>query len=185
LFYRSNLLDRVLDGRRVSFEDVERADNLVQGTLILYVLGFLTTGIVFIVWQYRFAKNAERLTGPLGLRPGWAIGGWFIPLAAPVLAAIQLDQADRRSGGRRPHGDRARPLVIAWLVAWYLGVIVFVVATAVRPDYDDNDIDAARDFVQADRIAAAGFALIVAAGVLAVLIVRKVSARQHDATGGA
>ena len=42
-------------------------------------------GVVFIIWQFRHAKNAQVLGARGGLGPGWAIGGWFIPLANYVL----------------------------------------------------------------------------------------------------
>lgn len=181
LFHRTRVVDRFLDGERVSFSDVDRADNLVQGTTLLFLLGFVVAGIVWIVWQYRLASNAERFTGRLGLRPGWAIGGWFIPLAAPVLAAIQLVQADRRAGDR-PRLAPAKPLVIAWLVVLYAGWVLNAVGSGIRPDFEQEGGEL-RDFARADRLAAVGFALVAVAGVLAVLMVRKLSTRQHAAAG--
>ncbi len=174
-FYRAGLADRLLDGGRVTFDDLNRADGLVQGTSILYLLALITSGIVWIVWQHRYASNAQRLGGKLGLRPGWAIGGWFIPLAGPVLAAVQLSQAVRDTDDRRGAGW----LIPAWVVAWFAGGSAAGVGAAMRPDSEDpGDL---RDFARADRVAGVGAALITVAGVLAVLMVRQLSSRQTRA----
>src|SRR5262245_14862724 len=52
------------------------ATYLVVGLVLVY------TAVVFIVWLYRARRNLA-IWGILGLGwgPGWAIGGWFIPLA--------------------------------------------------------------------------------------------------------
>jgi hypothetical protein len=52
---------------------------------------------LFITWQYRHAKNARLLGQQGGLGPGWAVGGWFIPLANFVLPAVQLFGASAMS----------------------------------------------------------------------------------------
>ncbi len=51
----------------------------------------------FIVWQFRHAKNARALGERGGLGPGWAIGGWFVPLANFVLPGVQIHQSSRMS----------------------------------------------------------------------------------------
>jgi len=174
-FYRARLADRLLDGGLVTFDDLNRADSLVQGTSILYLLALITAGIVWIVWQHRYASNAQRLGGKLGLGPGWAIGGWFIPLAAPVLAAVQLSQAVRETDDRRAAGW----LIPAWVVAWFVGGVIAAVGATMRPDSEDpGDL---RDFARADCVAGVGAALITAAGVLAVLMIRNLSSRQTRA----
>lgn len=174
-FYRARLADRFLDHGDVSLlDDIDQADGLVQGTAILYLLTLIPTGILFIMWQHRYAKNADRLGGKLGLGPGWAIGGWFIPVAGPVLAAVQLSQAARQSDDRRGVG-----FIPAWVVAWFIGGTVGWVGAAMRPD-NDNPGDL-RDFARADRVTGVGAALIAVAGVLAVVMVRQLSAGQTRA----
>ncbi len=53
--------------------------------------------MVFIIWQFRHAKNAQVLGAYGGLGPGWAIGGWFVPFANYVLPAMQMHQSSRAS----------------------------------------------------------------------------------------
>ncbi|RZQ63434.1 DUF4328 domain-containing protein [Amycolatopsis suaedae] len=60
-------------------EAIERADSSVAVWEACFVLLNLATGIVFIIWQHRHATNAVALRGPLGLGPGWAIGGCSFP----------------------------------------------------------------------------------------------------------
>ena len=52
----------------------------------LWLALFVATATVFIIWQFRSAKNNEVL-GRIHPRytPGWSIGGWFIPFANLVI----------------------------------------------------------------------------------------------------
>lgn len=48
---------------------------------VLYVVIFLVTGILFLLWTYLANRNARSL-GATGMKftPGWAIGWYFIPI---------------------------------------------------------------------------------------------------------
>jgi hypothetical protein len=85
---RASALEDYVDGPG-TYRAVESAEAAVGATAALYLVGVLATGIVFIVWQHRHSTNARALRGPSGLGPGWAIGGWFIPVR------------QRRAAGRR------------------------------------------------------------------------------------
>lgn len=165
------------------------ATGTFAGMLVLYVLLVLAAGVVFIVWQFRHAANAQARRGSLGLGPGWAIGGWFIPVANYVLPAIQLHQSARASdpetgpGPSPGSGGRAPGVIIAWALAYALGNIVFAVGVAIYSSGIDemgfvNDPDA---MTTGDRLGATGMLIVAAAAVLAILMVRKLSARQADA----
>lgn len=75
---------------------------------------FVLTGLAFIQWLYRARLDLER-RGAAGLtwRPGWAIGGWFIPIAnlvIPLLVVNEIDQA----GPRRP----GHWIFVSWATVW-------------------------------------------------------------------
>jgi len=89
---------------------------------LMLALGFLIsaplqfTGIAVLVlllmWSYRLAQNGVALGLPAQRTPGWAIGGWFIPIANlwfPYESIRDTLPADRR------------PTVLRWWLA-YLGI---------------------------------------------------------------
>jgi hypothetical protein len=73
---------------------------------------FALTGLAFLQWRYRARRGLDRL-GATGLtwRPGWAIGGWFIPIANLVIPLLVVNEIDR-AGPRRP----GRWVFAAWAV---------------------------------------------------------------------
>ena len=100
--------------------------------------------ITFIIWQFRHAKNAQVLGSYGGLGPGWAIGGWFIPVANYVLPAVQLHQSSRSSDvaarrqGRRGQGSG---LVILWAILWGLSSLTFVGGGGLAPTDSEGNFE--------------------------------------------
>lgn len=173
LFNRATLVDKFPGGATLA--EIDDADNAVLGALAIFGISWLAAGILFIIWQYRYATNATALSGPLGLGPGWAIGGWFIPLANLVLPFLQIRQSARASGG-------IPGIVVGWYVVYLAGVLMIASGSGTRPNAQDtfrNASEAIDKFVQADRISAAGFIVYGAAGVLAILMIRALSAAQE------
>ncbi|MGQ0617139.1 MAG: DUF4328 domain-containing protein [Acidimicrobiia bacterium] len=171
-----------------TFRELDDADNLVNGWLGGWGLGFLATAVVFIIWQHRHATNAERLAGPLRLGPGWAVGGWFVPIGNLVLPALQLREASRASDpGPLPPGTRGRPagIILAWAIVFGIGSLGLIGAIGQRPT--DEELaeasfsrfdDVTEEFRQADNTAGVAMVLFGAAGVLAAVMVGALSARQ-------
>jgi hypothetical protein len=157
---------------------LDSADNLVFTQLIIMVLVVLATAIVFIVWQYRYAVNAVTLGGPIGLGPGWAIGGWFIPLANFVLPFLQVRQSTKASLGKVP------AVVTFWTIAYIAGLVIQAAGSTTRPKKTDTFTSAQAvfdAFAKADRISAVGMIVYAAAGVIALLMVRSLTVRQQEA----
>nr|WP_276607218.1 DUF4328 domain-containing protein [Streptomyces sp. A0958] len=74
--------DGMADGfRSVSDAELDRADTLYGAAGTLQLLTLLATAVVFLVWLRRIRLNAE-VFDPRAhtLRPGWAIGAWFVPI---------------------------------------------------------------------------------------------------------
>jgi hypothetical protein len=182
---RAQTVDRLLDGGNVSFADLDNADDMVVTAVVIYALGVLTTGIVFIIWQFRHAQNAEALSGPGGLSPGWAIGGWFIPCANIALPAVQLFQSSRASDPTLPAGARSQnaqgnPLVVVWGLA-YGAVNLFsgLSRQLLYPNaYDPAAFDQVRDGISADNSSAIGFFTTAAVAGVAIAMVRSTTRRQ-------
>ena len=66
----------------------------------------LVVGILFLIWFHRAATVARRIGRRARRSPGWAVGGWFIPIGnlfLPYQSARDLfrpDDPDRRTAGR-------------------------------------------------------------------------------------
>lgn len=195
---RASLVDDILDGENVSFNEIDDADSTVLGAVGIWGLGALATGIVFIVWQYRHARNAELLGHTNGLGSGWAIGGWFIPCANFVLPTIQLFQASRASDpahvdpsrqapGTAPTG-RGNSLVVLWGIAYGAGNLFGGGGRAVAyPDaYAATADDGLEQGMGADRMWSIGFFVLAVAAVLGIAMVTSLTKRQSariDAMG--
>ena len=159
--------------------DLDHADDLVGSTSAIWFALFLATATVFIIWQWRSAKNNEML-GRIQPRytPGWSIGGWFIPFAnfvIPVRIVLDLWQgSDPETRNYRDWRGLVRWPVIAWWWGFYLlGNLVFRVSAS-----GDNSLDQVRT---ADQAASVGMAFIAVAAVLAIVVVRTITSRQETA----
>ncbi|MGQ5228747.1 DUF4328 domain-containing protein [Streptomyces sp. yara] len=156
---------------------VDRAVWAVGMTTSMYVLGLLGTATLFIIWFHRVRHNAEVFAPDVQRRrPGWAIGGWFIPfanlfiprgIAADVLRASQPD----------PYASEVRHqgLLNAWWGMWIASNIFDRFAT---DRYDEaSDPQAVHD---AAGWLMTGSALDLVSAVLALLFVRRLTAAQND-----
>jgi hypothetical protein len=189
LFHRASVLNDFRGFGGVTIQDISDADSQVSGAVGLLQFGIIATGILWIIWQFRFAKNAQALRGNYGLAPGWAIGGWFIPLGNLVLPQLQLFQAAKASDPDLPPGQaaasgRAPASVPAWWVAYDLAGTLFAIGALTRPNKNAFDFDLDR-FVRADRVSAFACLVYIVAAVIAIFMVRALSDRQMRAAPSA
>ena len=179
LFYRSSLLFDAAEGDLPGASEADAVDAGVAASVVLHVLLALATGVVFIVWQYRHAKNAEILGQSGGLRAGWAIGGWFIPLANLVLPAIQIFGSGRVSNDRPGRGPG---IVVPWAILLGLAWLLQGVRAGISPTDESlttrSDIEAA---AASDVIGGFAMLVLIAAAVLCIVMVRSLTTRQDRA----
>ncbi|MFE5591787.1 DUF4328 domain-containing protein [Streptomyces sp. NPDC056549] len=148
----------------------------------MQVMVFVATIVVFIIWFHRLRSNAEVWAGDLqGRKPGWAIGGWFIPIGnlwIPRAIAADIWRASRW----QPYAaDGARELTLlnAWWTFW---IIDWIVGRAASLLYRGADTQEAYD--SAAAWALASYTVNIVAAVLAILVVRRLTSMQHaKATG--
>lgn len=152
---------------------------------LAYIAATLATGVVFIIWQYRLARNAQDLRGPLGLGPGWAIGAWFIPIANLFMPHMQLRHSVRAIGNGHVPG-----VVTAWTALFVSGpALMLLSGTAMddpSPTYFGGESAArsiAESYARSDGIAGFAFVAMTAAAVAAILMVREVTKLQSAAAG--
>jgi hypothetical protein len=190
-FNRAGLIDDVIENPiSVDEQDLFDADDGVAAFSGLHVLGVLATGIVFIIWQFRHAKNAEALGARGGLGAGWAIGGWFVPVGNLVLPTVQIFQSSKASAvSDRQQGvaPKGAPIVVVWGLAWALAIVMLAAGGALAPDTDDegnftvNSLEDLEDVASSDRTAGMAHVVMIGVAVLAIVMVRGLSNKQTDA----
>jgi hypothetical protein len=160
---------------------LHNADAFVSTMAVLWTLGVLATAALFITWQWRSAKNAELSTGPLRWSPGWSIGGWFIPFAnwvIPYLCIQEISQSTTRHADGLPSDERS-------LVPWWWAA--FVGATLLRligNGMAGGDLTYSQ-LRNRDAVWCVASLLGVAAAVLGILVVRRLTEAQQAVRGTA
>jgi hypothetical protein len=169
-----------------TFDIVNRAndsDDLVRAAaLILFLLG-LATAVVFIVWMWRAAKNNEAL-GRLNPRfgPGWSIGGWFIPLANFVIPILIMQDLWRGSDPSVARGDPGwRSGRGSGLLGWWWGFwVLTTLRVFVGGDNANSGSTSLSDIKRSNQLAEVALVAHVVSAVLAIRVVRKLTARQEE-----
>ena len=186
-FNRASLLDEVADGGFPGFQELLDSDDAVGGAMAAHALLGLALAATLISWQFRHAKNAQALGERGGLGPGWAIGGWFIPVAFWVLPGVQLHQSSRLSdpAATAAPGTRgkAQPVIVVWMVLLAVSSVLFIAGGGLRPTDDDgnvqiNGVSDIRDAASGDRTAGIAMIGFVATAIVGAVMVRSMSTRQ-------
>ncbi|MFB4422414.1 DUF4328 domain-containing protein [Streptomyces sp. QL37] len=156
-----------------------RAENLYGMAGGLQTLALLATAVVFIIWFHRVRVNAEVFdAGVQPMRPGWAIGAWFVPfgnlwLPRRVAGGVWAASARTDRDGSRRAVSHA-PLDLWWTL-WVVATLFSQVATRI---YAHSELPSeTRDAV---ALVMAADALDIAAAVLAILLVRKLTRMQGE-----
>ncbi|MFJ5924314.1 DUF4328 domain-containing protein [Kitasatospora sp. NPDC092948] len=162
-----------------SVADLEAADNdaltaVSSSTLLMAVL-WIATGGTFLVWLWRARINAESLGGRDMQRRTriWVVGSWIAPVVNlwyPYQIVSDIWQA---SAPRRP---AAGTLVKAWWAC-------FVLAGLVKPiqwRLASQDWHSEGDALSNANVSLLLTVLIVAAGVLIILIIKRITAWQSQ-----
>jgi len=173
----------VLDAPEASdfFSRARDADDFVRVTDV--ILAVIVVAIIpcFIVWCFRAAKNQEALERrPERLGPGWAIGGWFIPLANFVIPVLVIQDLWRGSDARIERGDpRWRIADRSWLIGWWWGLFLVSLLTFTGTPIDQRELDLA-EVRGANLLAVVAMLCFAASAVLAVMVVKRLDARQLE-----
>jgi hypothetical protein len=145
---------------------------IVLASVVLLVL-LVALIVVWCLWTYRVVKNSYALGAKhLDCTPGWAVGSFFIPILNLFRPCQAISQAWTWSGMPGRHGRLDRSggwLVITWWVTWMgLGTLINMVGKVV----DKGTIFGGHP------PAIIAFAVNLAAIILAVLVLWRLTARQ-------
>jgi len=160
--------------RRVSVQDATDADNMVAGAVNGHVLINLVLLILLIVWAWRATKNLQTWGAPLKWRPGWAIGGWFIPIGMLWIPYQVVRDAWRLApGGETGSADQKNGFWLFGFLAWWGSMILLRIGGV-----EQETTSAMRN---SDVIGGFG-ALLGSASAIAILVaIGQISRRQDQA----
>jgi Domain of unknown function (DUF4328) len=179
----SVLSDKEVGGIVIDTDAVNDAQNFPVAMMLLAGAVALAIFVLLVIWLYRAAKNNEAL-GRQNPRftSGWAIGGWFIPIAWWVIPFIIMDDVWRGSDPSISRGDpswrRAKTLPAIW--AWLVTAVILSIPNFIASAGGDVRADEPEKVRRDDtlRIIAAVGGIIAA--VFAIIAIRRIAARQEE-----
>lgn len=171
----------------VTEADLASVDGLTRLSGWLYLGLILGAGIVFITWLWRARLNSEELSYGQHYRArGWVVGSWFCPIVNlwfPYQVVRDVwrasDPATRGTDGELSRASSG-PLVIVWWLTWTVSSLAAYYSFKVYREEPATAEDVLSIF---DRIAVADTVSAVfeiAAAVLAVMIIRRITAWQES-----
>ncbi|MFH9467997.1 DUF4328 domain-containing protein [Streptomyces clavifer] len=154
-----------------------QAHLLHQRAYSLQLLALVPTAVVFVLWFRRVRLNAEVFDASLQtMRPGWAVGAWFVPVGnfwLPRRVAGGVWAASTRADEGRSTVS-GTPMNL-WWAAWVLDLVFGRYAART---YERAELP--REVVDAMGLVVASDVLDIVAAVLAMLFVRRLTAMQGE-----
>jgi hypothetical protein len=144
----------------------------------------LLTAVLFLIWIYRAHKNLRALgASDLKYSPGWAIGGFFVPLVnlvRPYQVVMEIWRSSapemRGSFGAAWKHEGSSLFIVLWWGAWLIsrtldsmGAFMFIGA----PTRDQLSV--------ATRFRLVTEVISIVSAALAMMVVLKINTRQETA----
>ncbi|NEW73876.1 DUF4328 domain-containing protein [Streptomyces rhizosphaericus] len=188
-----DMLDAV-EGKSVSIteDDLNDADDMFTTAQVIYSLLTVAIAVVWAIWFRRLRLNAEVFApGQHRFSSGWAAGSWFTPVVNLWFPKQIANDIWRASS---PQGPQAvsRGLLNGWWVTWIVALVTNAVGGirynllrgkvegddyAPSPSEAKSDIESLHSILAFDMFA---IVIFMAAAVLALLLVRQITAMQEQ-----
>ncbi|MEV7727930.1 DUF4328 domain-containing protein [Streptomyces sp. NPDC087917] len=178
LYTRQLMEDFGADPGSVEEDTLNLSDSLTAMTGLAQVALRLATMVVFIIWFHRVRSNGQ-VFRPDGFTQstGWAIGGWFVPIAQfffPYRTARETWEASIQLAPDGSYRRVSNAPVTAW---WLMFVAMMLIDRAFGSLYERAET--AEEIGGASALGAVSDLSAVVAAVLAFLFVRRLTALQE------
>ena len=157
-----------------SYSELESADTLVGNTASLYLLVFVAVSVMLIVWAWRATKNLQGWGVELERGPGWAIGGWFVPIGNLFIPYQVVRETWMLAPS--PVGSLPQQRNGPWFAAWIMWLVSGALGARSVFSWSDDDL---RTMQASDYLAGVSEIIWIAAAVALIVAVRQISDR-HD-----
>ncbi|MDG4864698.1 DUF4328 domain-containing protein, partial [Streptomyces sp. T-3] len=178
----SSVEQTYIDGAADSATDREadRLSELSLGVVNVYNLVSLATIVLFIVWFWRVRMNGEAFAPEYHAKHRlWTVFGWFVPIVSlwfPRRIAVDIWNASQDNSTK----SRSTALLNWWWAVFLISTTASEIAERANESawkderYDAEWYKSTLDFMTAAEV------LTVAAAVLAILFVRRLTRMQHE-----
>jgi hypothetical protein len=180
--------NRMLHGQLPTYDHLVSAVNALRTTNTISLLADGVSAILFVIWFYRAYRNLVRAgMGDLRFAPGWAIGGWFIPIFSLFRQKQIANDIWKASEGVATVGPERRHAVpLPPALNWWWGIWIFsglvtgignLTITHVKADevISVSGLRGTRTGIWLDQI---GLVAAIVALVLIIGLVRRISRKQ-------
>jgi hypothetical protein len=156
------------------------SDDLQSFVALITFIALAATGIAFIRWFYAAYRNVTLLApSEVRYKPGWAIGAWFVPFLN-IWRPKQIADDIWRVSEQQPPPAYDQPsrlgateaLMKWWWAFWIIGT--FVGNFGARALLGTRTLADIRD---SDKVDIASTLLDIAAAVLAIVVIQRITGR--------
>ena len=159
----------------VAITDLESNDSRAAIIGVIYIAGFIVTGITFLVWLAKVSMNLAPLgTKKQEFNPKWALLWWFIPIAAilmPYLVVKEIWRESHPEGNESPMSLFIGPWWITWLISiWVANITISIFF---------NDEASIGELIMADMATVFSNGVSLISLVLVIIIVRGITSNQE------
>lgn len=188
LAFVSQLAEVSLLGRAettgITFAEADANDQRQGLIAVAWAVLFLVTTVVFIVWFHRCYRNLTSLgVDRLRYSSGWAIGGWFLPIAnywIPKQIANDIWRGTEPTDDPRvimsPSGPTPWFLTL-WWISW---IVVALLNIRVTFSFETPDAPTLDNLQRDSKLQLLNIAVWVASDILALKVVREITKRQEE-----
>ncbi|QIQ03351.1 DUF4328 domain-containing protein [Streptomyces liangshanensis] len=164
-------------------DSYERAESLYGVTGVMQILTLVACAVVFVIWFHRVRGNAQTFAPDAHSKgPSWAVWGWIVPILSlwyPRRVALDIWTAS----APEPHLALARRassgLINLWWALWLVSRAYGNLASRLYEDAEDGAA-----IQQALVVLMSSDVLDIVAAVAAILVVRRITARQNEKVNG-
>ncbi|RLU99304.1 hypothetical protein CTZ27_15285 [Streptomyces griseocarneus] len=174
------LMDKAVDDGAdpMSYDEAQWSDGLTAVSGLAQMVLLLLTAVAFLVWFHQVRINAE-VFRPDGhrMRRGWTVWSWFVPVVnlwfpKKIANDIWTASLPYEPDGSPQHAPRA-------VMNWWWGLWIATLVVDRVGDHINAKASAAEEFRLSTGVLFVANAVDIAAAVLAILFVRRLTALQH------
>lgn len=171
------MLDRLMAGQPVSDSEIDASNARASAIGAIQTAMLIAVAVFFIRWLRLAYRNADAVApGVRRYGHGWAIGAWFVPFLN-IWRPKQIVNDAWRAGdpSSAPYTAQLPAWLNLWWAAWLLTNVLGQVAGRLALRQDTNE-----ELHTVDYWYIASDATDAVAAVLAILVVRRISARLEE-----